>query len=292
MFPIVLVHGIARFDIAAEIVRQTMPILPLRAINFFQYFKGIAEYLAAHDYPHVFEPNLDFAGPSELRAGQLKAAINEILRNTGSAKVHIIAHSMGGLDARRMISTMEMSSNVASLTTIGTPHLGTALADYLLERDDQALLRTLERFTRLNLQGVKDLTTESCLRLNERLRTDEAANGVVYQTYASLEPADRIFTPLVPSHRFLLETAGENDGLVPVVSQRWTSTVEGDGATKPVRQVDFPFPADHLNQTGWWDWEERDGFFDPANPLHQRRAYEDRVKAVYFEIAESVKHLS
>lgn len=49
-----------------------------------------------------------------------------------ASKVHIIAHSMGGLDSRYVISKLGYGDRVASLTTISTPHRGSAIADVLL----------------------------------------------------------------------------------------------------------------------------------------------------------------
>ena len=37
---------------------------------------------------------------------------------------------MGGLDARYMIASLGMEARVLSLTTVGTPHRGTAFADW------------------------------------------------------------------------------------------------------------------------------------------------------------------
>jgi len=52
---------------------------------------------------------------------------NEIIRITDNfsryPRVHIIAHSMGGLDARLMIYRYRLEDRVASLTTVGTPIL-------------------------------------------------------------------------------------------------------------------------------------------------------------------------
>lgn len=47
-------------------------------------------------------------------------------RNT---KVNIIAHSMGGLDARYLASTLGYAPKIASITTISTPHGGSNIAD-------------------------------------------------------------------------------------------------------------------------------------------------------------------
>ena len=93
----------------------------------------------------MFHPNQDFAGPVELRSGQLKLRVEEALTQTGAPKVHIIAHSMGGLDARHMIVDLGMADKVASLTTIGTPHRGTILADHLLDHGGAMLRDVLQR---------------------------------------------------------------------------------------------------------------------------------------------------
>jgi triacylglycerol lipase len=47
-------------------------------------------------------------------------------------QVHVIAHSMGGLDARYLISSLGFADRIASLTTLGTPHRGSPLADIAL----------------------------------------------------------------------------------------------------------------------------------------------------------------
>ncbi|MDZ4228506.1 MAG: hypothetical protein U1E54_04650, partial [Candidatus Levybacteria bacterium] len=50
--------------------------------------------------------------------------IQQIKTQTGSAKVDIVAHSMGGLVARNYIADVDKASNVRKLFTLGTPHLG------------------------------------------------------------------------------------------------------------------------------------------------------------------------
>ena len=64
------------------------------------------------------------------RSSQLSEAIIRFIEENELEKVNIIAHSMGGLDSRNFISSMGGHKHVASLTTIGTPHRGTAWADY------------------------------------------------------------------------------------------------------------------------------------------------------------------
>lgn len=49
-----------------------------------------------------------------------------------TTKVNLIAHSMGGLDARYAVSVLGYAPRVASVTTISTPHGGSAVADVAL----------------------------------------------------------------------------------------------------------------------------------------------------------------
>jgi triacylglycerol lipase len=83
----------------------------------------------------VYHTNVSFAADVETRAKDLTREIQKILADTGHAKVHIIGHSMGGLDARQMIVHEGMADKVATLTTIGTPHWGSPVAEWVLEHD-------------------------------------------------------------------------------------------------------------------------------------------------------------
>lgn len=290
MFPIVLAHGIARFDVLLEIQRGKFNLPDTKTSDKFQYFKGIKAHLEAHSFGEVFHPNENFAGTVDLRARQLQTQINEALDKTGAGKAQVIAHSMGGLDARRMIVDLEMADKVASLTTIGTPHLGTILADRVIGAGGFFWMAILKQIFNLDLDGFNDLTIEACGKFNRRAENAEATNQVFYQTYASFEERDDVFLPLVPSWTLINKHAGRNDGLVPLASQQWTGElVAEDGKRKTVAQEEFPFPADHLNEIGWRDFEETVNPFVGGDLLEQMRGYEDKVKAVYLEIAANLR---
>lgn len=49
-----------------------------------------------------------------------------------TTKVNLVAHSMGGLDARYLVSALGYGDRVASVTTISSPHRGSAVADAVL----------------------------------------------------------------------------------------------------------------------------------------------------------------
>lgn len=298
MFPIILAHGIARFDILSVRLRKKLKIPDNDLNDRFQYFKGIKTHL--HEFEPIFHPNQDFAGAVNLRAQQLKDRVNEALEQTGAPRVHIIGHSMGGLDARHMIVDLEMAEKVASLTTVGTPHLGTILADHKINKGGSHLIEFFDEVIHFDINGAEDLTVTACEAFNRRAEDAEAKNKVFYQTYASAEETNRMFTPLIKSGLFIAEHAGANDGLVPFASQQWTTELVAlDGTRKTIVQKEFPFPADHLNQCGWWDLREtpfsfRDFFASVKNLFRrdifeQKKDFEDRVKAVYLEIVEDLR---
>ena len=264
---IVLAHGIARFSILSEILISTGTIPDSDNLH---YFKGIASHLRANGF-NVHTTNVDFAGPIDDCAHELAEQVKTIDR-----KVHIIGHSQGGLNSRHAIVDHGIAENVAMLTTIDTPHNGTSFADVGLSPLGRLFVEVMRPV--INIDGVKELTTDRCQEFNRRVADAEAKNNVTYRTYSAAEERQRVFLPLRPSWKIINEREGENDGLVSVRSQNWAdSIVAADGTSKPIAHFSFPFPADHLNVCGWWD---------PAE--HGNAAqYEAQVKAVYLQIANS-----
>lgn len=290
MFPIVLAHGIARFDILREKIDQRLDLPPTALDDELQYFRNVRTYLAANGFPQAVNTNVNFAGSVERRAEGLKNQIDALLPE--AEKIHIIAHSMGGLDARLMIAEMGMAERVASLTTIGTPHLGTSLADHVISQGGSLWIDFLQKAVRLNLDGFNDLRITACEAFNRRLADAEAKNNVVYQTYSSFEEGNDMFLPLFPSWAYIRAVEGRNDGLVPVSSQKWQSElIASDGTRKTIAQNEFPFPADHLNQCGWWDLSEALSPFFHGTLTQQRINFELRVKNVYLEIAHGLQNI-
>ena len=80
------------------------------------YTWGVAEtdpdYIAGYDYPETHFPGF-----------------NEIKATDGAKKFHIIGHSQGGLYTRWAITMGGIAQNVASLTTVDSPHLGSQIDD-------------------------------------------------------------------------------------------------------------------------------------------------------------------
>jgi triacylglycerol lipase len=219
-YPIVLAHGYLGFaSLGLGVARR-------------DYFVGVRNRLEALGYT-VHLPRLSPAASISVRAAQLARHVQALK----AERVNIIAHSMGGLDARYAITHLGLHARVASLTTIGTPHRGTPIADTSAMFIGQwtNFRRALDR-AGANVDGLYDLTT---LRMQEfnRLVTDAA--GVVYSSVVgAITPGTGINPILLPAYSFLKRTAGPNDGIVPVESQKWGDVV-GE------------IEADHWEQIGW-----------------------------------------
>jgi triacylglycerol lipase len=288
--PIILAHGIARFDFLLSSLLHSLGQFGLNLsvpTDGLNYFKGIARHLRSNGFD-VSHSSVSFASSVEVRAQDLKTEVNNLLSLRNKQKVHIIAHSMGGLDARHMIVNYDMADRVASLTTIGTPHLGTSFADWGIANQGHDLIVSLKNV--LDLEGFEDLTTTRCVQFNEMARNAEAENNVLYHTYAGSEEKAAIFGPLQPSWELINQVEGPNDGLVSVTSQNWqTELVSDSGIKKTISQNPFPVQADHLNEVGWWDLHEirRIGGL-VFSLLANINNYELSIKNAYLEIARKL----
>ena len=106
-------------------------------------FNGVAAALSADGHlVHTAQvsPYQSVAKRAVELAAHVDQAIEECKAKPGcdASKVHIIAHSMGGLDTRYVVSKLSnpdgvpYSQLVRTVTTIATPHRGSAFADKVL----------------------------------------------------------------------------------------------------------------------------------------------------------------
>ncbi len=113
-YPLVLAHGFFGFD-------------RIGPLNYFYGVKGALE-AAGHS---VYVTAVDPFNSTYVRGPQLLPQIQDILARSGSAKVNIIAHSQGGLDARWVAHMIP--DRIGAVLTISTPHGGTRIADLIME---------------------------------------------------------------------------------------------------------------------------------------------------------------
>jgi triacylglycerol lipase len=202
-YPLVFCHGMLGYS-----------VVKLRPIDLHNYFNGVRELLTGRGF-HVLMPQLGKTHSTEQRAEQLRQTIGRW--TTGP--VNIVAHSMGGLDARFLISKLDMADRVISLTTIATPHRGSYFADWFVERFDRQLpfLRGLEQFG-FEVNGFRDCTRAACRLFNEVVLDSEK---VRYFSYSAFQVSRKIPPVLRRSHSLIARVEGANDGLVSEHSARW-----------------------------------------------------------------------
>ncbi|MGF1582121.1 MAG: esterase/lipase family protein [Gemmataceae bacterium] len=215
--PIVLVHGLCGFD------RYTVGKWTIA-----EYFPGIAQLLRKFGN-NILTPRLSPTRSISERALQLKRYLAERMPNE---PVHLIAHSMGGLDARYMISKLGMADRVLSLTTLGTPHRGTAFADWGVQHLTR-MIRPLLHFLGIPTAGFYDLTTASCRQFNEEVLDSPLVN---YYSVAG-EYHGRGYDWLL-SYNIVEKHEGPNDGVVSVQSANYGEKID-------------LFPGDHMHLVNW-----------------------------------------
>lgn len=92
-----------------------------------------------------------------LTAPLLDQKINEIKQQTGSQKVDLVAHSMGGLVAKNYIKDPAQAGKVRKLITLGTPYLGSVKLLKALRYGDYFGRSLLLGLVALNPDEIKDV---------------------------------------------------------------------------------------------------------------------------------------
>lgn len=209
-YPLVMVHGIL-----------------FRDLKYFNYWGRIPKELLRYGAT-VYYGNQEGCGTVETNAHDLKHKIAQVLAETGAQKVNIIAHSKGGLDARYCITRLGMHKQVASLTTINTPHHGACLADqagHLPERIYRGIAKFFDRtFRKLGDQNpdfysaTRAFSSAASRQFNEQ--TPDMP-GVYYQSYTSKMRNMAGDSILCIPYAISKPLGGDNDGLVTVTAAQW-----------------------------------------------------------------------
>jgi triacylglycerol lipase len=239
-YPIVLVHGMLGFD---------------RLLGILDYFHGIPGELSSGG-AQVFVVDVSQSNSTTLRGEQLIAQLETIKAVHGYEKFNLIGHSHGGPTARYAGSVRP--DLVASVTSVGSPHTGSAVADGLAVAAPPgspqraiiaAYVDALSTFIGLlsgtanpqdSLQALASLSTSGAAAFNA-LHPDgkptsacgQGASVVNGVRYASMGGTS-VFSNLLDVSDPLLEAGSvffggqANDGLVGRCSSHWGSVLRDD----------------------------------------------------------------
>src|SRR5258706_6823573 len=205
------------------------------------------------------------------RATFLAKSVDIALEQTGAEKVNIIAHSMGGLDARSLINDLGYGDRVASITTIATPHQGTKVADVALSLTEAAPKDALNALAKAIGKTYNELAEDTDVQAALYDLTEAAAANfnaehpddprVYYQSWTGVSSAGCIPNPadIDACQGKLLWHEGRADCMNPILVPSAGILANGDltpndglSSVKSAQWGNFRgcLPADHADEIG------------------------------------------
>jgi triacylglycerol lipase len=233
-----------RFPVRRAYLRRAAPRYPVVLAHGLMGFDEIRVGRARHDYFRGVSARLERDGCVVHRCrvarnaaiAERAAELTEFVRALPAPRVNLVAHSMGGLDARYALARLGLARSVASLTTIGSPHRGTPLADLGSGIATRVGVASALARVGMSIDALHDLTTVRMTEFNCAVRD---AGGVMYASVVGAPRRRREVSPILqPTWLWLGGEGLPNDGMVPAASQRWGEVV-------------FEIEADHFAQIGW-----------------------------------------
>lgn len=227
-------HEIWEQRAESNVCATKYPILMLHGVGFrdhklFSYWGRVPKELVRNGAV-IYYGHQEGWGVIEENALVIRDRVLQMLTENHCDKVNIIAHSKGGIDARYMIGALGMGDKVASLTTVCTPHHGSPLVPYLRRMPDglyRFLCRCIDRGFRAYgderpdvYRSGLELDPAYCEEFNRKYPDHP---GVYYQSYTSVMKGwySEVFCSI--PYMVLKRLAGDNDGLVPEESAKWTN---------------------------------------------------------------------
>lgn len=189
------------------------------------YFNGVARHLES-TFPDAIVRELT-TDPIGTVADRAEVLASGIVRAFGaSGPVHIVAHSMGGLDARFLVSRniAGLAGRVKTVVGISTPHRGSPVASVFDAANPLELLPGLGHLAgaffddlRARTNAVHDLSEAGAAALDAQCSDDPRVRylDVAATGRDALVPTSAFF---LLAHEFVKAKKGDNDGVVALTS--------------------------------------------------------------------------
>lgn len=137
----------------------------------------------------------------ETQAAYVDQAAFALLAESGSPRINIVAHSLGGIAAREALRSASLRSRVARVVTIASPHHGTTVSKDFLKTCSGRQIATgspfLAALNSANLAGPTYTAiwsgVDALMVPRESARLDDAANVRVDLDHVSLLLRDSAF---------------------------------------------------------------------------------------------------
>jgi triacylglycerol lipase len=207
------------------------------------YFRDVQAHLEQQSHK-VLPPLVPPLGHCEDRA---KILADNIAGKFGNDPVHIIAHSMGGLDSRMMIGRnfrdLGHPGRILSLTTLSTPHRGSPVADLVAGGGPDGLrAKFLDMVGRLGVDtgALRDLTSEAARTTIPDVAATHPHIRIRSYAASGRMPGRQTCAVLKPTYDYVKAKTGEdNDGVVTVSSAKYGEFQEP------------AWPCDHIQEMGY-----------------------------------------
>ncbi|KZS95765.1 alpha/beta-hydrolase, partial [Sistotremastrum niveocremeum HHB9708] len=259
--PVIFCHGLLGFDtvplpLLSSLTSLAPSLAPSLSVSHWRGIKSVLEEVGVE----VLMTRVPATSSIEERAKVLEERVGSVYKGRG---VHFVAHSMGGLDCRYLITHLKKRNfKVLSLTTIATPHRGSSFADHFLETVGRDRIPTFTSLLDLLPNGggtglaFESLTLESMKKFNENTPDVEGVKYVSWGAVCRPGVLDAFRWP----HSVIMEKEGPNDGLVSVESSKWGTYL---GTLEDVNHLDL---IGWVNNTRykWAEFMGRQIHFRPA----------------------------
>lgn len=193
--------------------------------------------IRSHGVPAI-APNIVPYARIETRAENWIRLIRNFCKDYGYQRVNVVAHSMGGLDMRYALSTLNAAEYVESLTTIATPHHGSSLADLVLKAPESVTEKLSEFFDwfgdnmypKIKSDALGSVEQLTCGYATDIFNPDHPnISEISYYSYSAGVGKGTKFS-INPVLKFqnnqIYEREGVNDAFVSVESAKWGTHLE------------------------------------------------------------------